>query len=267
MLISSYEELRNYIPNEMMPAMGDRNLFQKITPALASSEVWVENNVGGLEYVRHDPKLYSLLAGIVAADAIRSSLAMLDLVLTPNGLGIVSTDTIAPASQQRSEAAMRSLLNRRDRDILLAVTHLRSRYPDWANSSGASLWRSALFTIQFAYEPDKEEPSLAYLRSVMAQYHDAEEIIAQNWISPELMNRLRIDNLRGAEGSKQVIMLLRIAAGRMINSIPCEKVLMGVIDIIRKHPEDYPEWHASEVSKRFSLPEFENKKSDTGFWL
>lgn len=267
MLISSYEELRVYIPNEMAPAMGDRNLFQKITPALASSEVWVENNVGGLEYVKHDPKLYSLLADIVVSDALRASLAMLDLVLTPNGLGIVSTDTIAPASQQRSEAAMRSLAHRRDRNILMAVTHLRSMYPDWAKSPAASMWRSALFAIQFAYEPDKDEPSLAFLRSTMARYHDAEEIIARNWISPELMERLRLDNLIGDSDSKQVIMLLRIAAGRMINNIPCEKVLMGVIDIIRKRPQDFPEWHASEVSKKFSLPDFENKKNDSGFWL
>ena len=57
------------------------------------------------------------MARIVAFDAIRSSIPHLDIILTSNGFGIVNNSNIAPASKERVERLIASLLSNRDDEI------------------------------------------------------------------------------------------------------------------------------------------------------
>ena len=57
------------------------------------------------------------MARIVAFDAFRNAVPHLDLILTPNGFGIVNNSNIAPASKERVERLIASLLSNRDDEI------------------------------------------------------------------------------------------------------------------------------------------------------
>ena len=62
-------------------------------------------------------KLKVTMARIVAFDAFRNTIPHLDLILTPNGFGIVNNYNIAPASKERVERLIASLLSNRDDEI------------------------------------------------------------------------------------------------------------------------------------------------------
>ena len=62
-------------------------------------------------------KLKATMARIVAFDAFRNAVPHLDLILTPNGFGIVNNSNIAPASKERVERLIASLLSNRDDEI------------------------------------------------------------------------------------------------------------------------------------------------------
>lgn len=67
---------------------------------------------------RPDPSTAKVtMARIVAFDAFRSAIPHLDIILTPNGFGIVNNSNIAPASKKRVERLINSLLDNRDNEI------------------------------------------------------------------------------------------------------------------------------------------------------
>ena len=67
---------------------------------------------------RPDPSTAKVtMARIVAFDAFRSAIPHLDIILTPNGFGIVNNSNIAPASKERVERLINSLLDNRDNEI------------------------------------------------------------------------------------------------------------------------------------------------------
>lgn len=67
---------------------------------------------------RPDPSTAKVtMARIVAFDAFRSAIPHLDIILTPNGFGIVNNSNIAPASKERVERLINSLLDNLDNEI------------------------------------------------------------------------------------------------------------------------------------------------------
>ena len=150
MLISTDEQLRNYLPNALSTVEGESSLYEKIEPYLRKAETWLTRNflgedfMCGMEAAPETDALRALCCHITALDALRRAIPSLDLILTPNGFGIVSNQNIVPASADRVNRLIESLLSNRDdlaSDLLLklAVT------PSWQSSVqaayfGATLW-------------------------------------------------------------------------------------------------------------------------------
>ena len=100
-LIQNETEMRRYIPNAFTTVKGETPLLQKLTP---SAELWLKQYfTGGVMF----EAVQSLATHIVVNEAMRQAVPSLDLVLTPNGFGIVSNSNIAPASKERVEKAHR----------------------------------------------------------------------------------------------------------------------------------------------------------------
>ena len=43
--------------------------------------------------------------------------------------------------------------------------------------------------------------------------------------------------------------------------------LVQIVDVIIKHPDDFPEWHSSPIADLYSPPIFNNEKHSTGYWF
>ena len=149
-LIKTDETLRRFMPNVFATAKGETPLFDKLTPWLTASEQWLAEKICGEDTLAEivaldDMNVVKMLASqIVVSDAVRCAVPSLDLVLTPNGFGIVSNTNVAPASKERVERLMASLLDMRDK----AVEQLLNQLPlmqSWTASAQCRWFTATLF--------------------------------------------------------------------------------------------------------------------------
>lgn len=115
-------------------------VYEAIAPTIS---VTLNNYTGmllgdaGLQRVEGDecPMLLAYFKTLVAVDAFLAVMRQLDLVLTPTGFGIVSNDTLSPASQQRVDALEDQLRTALCRARAMTVHLLRS--PEWGQTAEA----------------------------------------------------------------------------------------------------------------------------------
>ena len=43
--------------------------------------------------------------------------------------------------------------------------------------------------------------------------------------------------------------------------------LLDIVNTLRSHPEEFPQWHTSPTAALFTPPIFENKKENKGYWF
>ena len=141
-IITSDEQLRMLIPNVLTTVEGEPTLFDKLAPFLESAEDWAKQNfvpeeifdeIAGTESLGLNERLKFPLERMVACHAYMTAIPSLDLVLTPNGFGIVSNQNVAPASRERVEHLITSLESQRDSAIEQLLLRLASR-DDWQES-------------------------------------------------------------------------------------------------------------------------------------
>lgn len=101
------ELIRQFYPNVLLPAKGEQPISLKLQPYLEAAEEWViatflSSAVAELVAAEHADVDHIVLS-IVIHEGMRRAIPELDLVLMPNGFGIVSSSSIAPASRERVE--------------------------------------------------------------------------------------------------------------------------------------------------------------------
>ena len=123
MLISDNDTLKKYVPNTLKEVAGETLLFDKIRYHLMQAEQWLTDTFVSSEtmarirsYSDNTPLLHYCRI-ITASEAMLHAIPQLDLILTPNGFGIVSNQNIAPASKERIERLLFSLEKLRDDTI------------------------------------------------------------------------------------------------------------------------------------------------------
>lgn len=267
MIIDSYEALATLLPNNVAPAMGDPTLFEKILPYIRHAESWVKDNL-----CDHTSKMWQsdefkyFIRVAVACDAIERAFSGLDLVMTPNGFGVVSTETIAPASRERTAALRADIVRMRDTNILKAVDMLR-RDSLWCAGLHGRLWmRSIISVFDPIYHDDSGSFSLKkyYITANRLSGHEFD--IANRSLSAMLLECLREASLRGQSSKllSQVDGLLR----KMDQGYkPTFDDHSRIVDIIRRDSALRVMWDTSRQSTQWELPGFDNDKNSGGFFF
>lgn len=266
-----------HIPNAIISVKGETALFDKIAVHLELAEEWVRttftsdktfNTIVG--YTADNP-IRVLLCRLVASEALRTAIPSLDLMFTPNGFAVTQTQNLTPASKQRVDRLIGSMLTLRDDCIARLLPELIGA-SQWLKSSQAQFFGSTMF------------PSLAVVEQVgnvsgskwdkylelRPQIIDIEASLAEEFISPELLDALHHRNLSGAltaadrplvaQLQAQIVAVLRggtISTRRMVDCV----------NYIRQRPEEFPEWHSSATAKLFAPPVFRNKKNAPGYFF
>lgn len=126
------DTLRQCLPNVFATVKGEVSLFDKVKVDIDLAENWVIetfvstktfNTICG--YADDNP-IKIITAKLIASEALRRAIPSLDLVLTPNGLGVVSNQNIAPASKERVDRLIGSLADYRD-ECIASCRHLSVR--------------------------------------------------------------------------------------------------------------------------------------------
>ena len=276
-LITTDEQLRSHLPNIIASVKGETPFIERLSLFLDLAEDWVVNTFTSVSTFNticgytDSNNIKILCSRLVVADALRRAIPSRDIVLTPNGFAVVNTTNLAPASKPRVDRLVGSMLSHRD-DCIAALLPELVGASKWLTSSQADFFGATLF------------PDLAIVDSVggcqgskwekylelRPQVIDLEASLAEEWLSPELLSALRSENLRGDLTEKRSVIVRQVKAQILgylrKGSFNC-RLLADLVTFIRKRPDDFPEWHASDVAKLFAPPVFRNVKKAKGYWF
>lgn len=161
-LITNDDTLRQFLPNVFATVKDEVSLFDKVKVDIDLAENWVIetftssktfNTICG--YVEDNP-IRIITAKLIASEALRRAIPSLDLVLTPNGFGVVSNQNIAPASKERVDRLIGSLADYRDDCIANLLPELVGA-SQWLNSSQASFFGETLFPRPRHHRPSERQ--------------------------------------------------------------------------------------------------------------
>lgn len=274
-LITNDDTLRQYLPNVFATVKGEVSLFDKVKVDINLAENWVietfvsTNTFNTICGYAEDNPIKIITAKLIATEVLSWAIPSLDLVLTPNGFGVVSTQNIAPASKERVDRLIGSLADYRDECIGNILPALGGE-SQWLTSSQALFFGETLFpdlaiTDQVKGTGSKWERYLALRPKIL----DIEASLAEEFFSPELMVRLRNEVLRKTHTADlaRVINAIRGQVVDLLNGgLIRMRDMIDVVNHIRCYPDLFPEWHASETAKLFSPPIFTNLKTNKGYW-
>lgn len=276
-LITTEAQLRAHIPNIIATVKGEMPFIERLAHFLDLAEDWVkttftsESTFNTICGYTDDNNIKILCSRLVVADALRRAIPSLDIVLTPNGFGVVSTQNLAPASKPRVDRLVGSMLAHRD-DCIAALLPELVGASKWLSSSQADFFGSTLFPdlgIVDAIGVATGSKWEKYLE-LRSKVIDLEASLAEEWLSPELMSALRSENLRGDLTPKRREVVRQVKAqivGYLTAGTFSTRRLADIVNYIRQDEDEFPDWHNSATAELFSPPVFRNKKKSTGYFF
>ena len=280
-LITTDEQLRMLIPNVLATVEGEPTLIEKLYPHLEAAEQWTIDTFVPETIFDEITKAVSFgsnerfrfpLEKLVACHAYMTAIPSLDLVLTPNGFGIVSNQNVVPASRERVDALITSLESQRDAAIEALIIRLSSR-EDWRDSSQGKYFAATMFPFMNLC---RRLAIREHIWDSYQQLHDRlikiENVLADTYFSQEQMQVFRshvITQSRTATPLEdQVIRSLQSYELQLLTDIQVHpQCYYDLVNIIREHEEVFPAWHSSTVAELYKPKIFENKKSSSAYWF
>ena len=276
-LINNDTDLRRYIPNQVVAVKGEASLFDKITHWLYTAEQWIFATFcpsSVIDAILADKSLsafHATLAAVAAHRALADAIPSPDLVQTVNGFAVISNQNLAPASRDRVDRLIAAPRSQCDTAISALIPQLAA-VAEWRDTPPCDYFRSTLFPTPAHIRP------LASGAATWERYEElhpaivaAEDRLAAEYISPDLMQRLRDEALGLSQLSTldaRLCEALRAHVADIIQDRPLRNtVLSDIVDYIRRHPDTFPEWHRSDTARLFSPPVFRNSKQSPGYWF
>ncbi len=278
-LITTDESLRRFLPNTFDTVEGETPLIEKLEQQLQLAENWVaatftsDEVLDGIAENQGGP-LYLTAAQLVVAQALITAIPSLDLVLTPNGFGVVSNTNVAPASKERVERLIASLYTLRDNCIATLLQSLAA-VPLWLDSQQAAFFSATLFPDLGIVDAIGHTAALGpkwerYL-ALRPQIINIEQSLSEDWVSPGQMDAFRSSTLTADFPSSLWLQVIRIVKGQVVYALKgmpiSTRAMMDAVNTMRNHPDEFSLWVESDTAKLFSPPVFENKKQSNGYWF
>lgn len=274
MIIAGNEELCRFVPNVALTVAGETTLYEKIAPWLEMVEInLIDKVVGSVSLDDNAHRKILLLAQFVEANmALAMAAPSLDLVLTPNGFGVINTNNVAPASKERVERLIAKCNETASRSIDSLVSALAD-VPEWLASTQGNFFYSTTLTYPYqtakACNIDIAETMSAFSRLV-AKASVIESEYSEKWISDAVMSRLRaalIDNSANYAAEKNLGLMVRSLVIRELNGEPRDfNALRYLVNQIRTS-SIFPEWAESDTAKAYAVEPYKNDKRKGGYWL
>ena len=281
-LIPDNNVLLQFVPNVLKSVQGETLLFDKIAPHLEVAEAWLtttflsEAVLAKLPQEASTNKLLHYSRMAVVAEAMLHAVPQLDLVLTPNGFGIVSNSNIAPASKERVERLLLSLEKMRD-DTLAVLLPLLASTEAWATSDPCQYFCQTLYPW---LDLPRKLGSTDHVWQSFQELHEKqvaiEERLAHDFFSAELLATLRQAELLGSwsetpsaphyKRAWRHIFAIELYMLRE-DEVPVPSCI-EVVNALRNAPDGvFEEWKQSETAALFENHGYKNKKQSSGYWF
>ena len=282
MLISDNDTLKRYVPNTLKEVAGETLLFDKIRYHLMQAEQWLTYTFVSSEtmarirsYSDNTPLLHYCRI-ITASEAMLHAIPQLDLILTPNGFGIVSNQNIAPASKERIERLLISLEKLRDDTLQIILTMLPDAH-HWTASSQYDYFAATMFPmLDIVHQLGFADHIWLRYQDTRTKLLDIEQRLETEYFSKELMDTLRTANILNKwdmtlDTAQYKRMYQRISAIEFsilrIGEYPIPSII-DTINIIRSAKGNvFAEWKQSDTAKLFQDHGYKNKKESSGYFF
>lgn len=197
-LITSSEQLDALLPNIQVTVTGETPILDKLSPFLNATEKWLietftsDRTFSTICGYAEDNPTKVLARQIVCYEAFRRALPHLDVILTPNGFGIVNNQNIVPASKERINRLLDTLLENRDAALLQFIPLLYAA-SQWNKSEQCKFFAATMFPnmeVTLRLPKPSEGRWMLYL-SIREKAIVIEQFFAAQYLSVELMDVLR----------------------------------------------------------------------------
>lgn len=267
------DTLLQYIPNVVETVEDETPLFDKIRPQLEITEQWLHDTIVG--DIPIDEEKNKMVCTIIACEAFRRSVPSLDLILTPNGFGIVSNNNVAPASKERVERLIASLAEQRDKALGALFNDLR-RDDAWIGSAQGK-WLASSFFSSYENDPIPQNcmesgdrwQGWLHLRQKAVPI---EQAYSERWLGKAVTARLRLALAKTPNGTTDEIALAEAVRTTILEEICSGRRLFARLDrcvnYIRNNSTLYPEWQSDPVAELFEDKwRFKNEKKSPGYFF
>lgn len=280
-LITTDEQLRLLIPNVLATVEGEPTLIEKLYPYLETAEQWaidtfvpedIFNEIAEANSFGPNERFRYPLEKLVACQAYMTAIPSLDLVLTPNGFGIVSNQNVVPASRERVDALVTSLESQRDAAIESFILRLSSR-SDWRESSQGKYFAATMFPfLNLCRRLAIREHLWDSYQQLRERLIKIENVLADTYFSQEQMQVFRqhviIQGRTATPLEDQVIRSLQSYELQLLTDIQVHpQCYYDLVNIIREHEEVFSAWHSSTIAELYRPKVFENKKKSSAYWF
>lgn len=274
--VNSQTVLSRVFGNVITVVEGEASLFDKIKLDIASAEDWLISQIIGQATANSmvaETYIFAVCETIVACEALRRTIPALDLILTPNGFGVVQNNNVVPASKERVERFIQSCIDRRD----FAISRL---YPllykteSWQTSEQREFWsKSPLqdFDLVDAWiERDNYKSKYDALMAMRRESTTFVTMLAERYISYEVMARVcksmcSISDSADAVNDRSIGMkIANVVLQKLNGKIFKHQLIDSVVDYLREVDED---WKSSSVAELYSVPTFQNTKESHGYFF
>ena len=273
------EVFEKYVPAAKMPERND-SVYNRLKEQFQQSYNNLVRQYIGVAFVTDFEAMVGaegLVLHAVSVDAFIRQARSLDLVLTATGFGIVSTESTAPASQQRVDSLL-AQLRLELLHVLADIVRMLLLVEGWPDSGCAWLRVNTLL-----WDPDNVwpyvtmEPSAENWVLLQGRIREAENIIRCRAAGDDYMDYL-LNALRHGSFTPADRVVRDYAVNFILNFVntydpneafhPGKKYLLDdVIRTLEAHPEEYPAYMDSSIYKARHMERYENKRKDPSFFF
>lgn len=271
--VTSQEILSKVFGNEVVAVEGEKSLFDKIALQIELAESLLVDEVVGDFSASIGPgtSLFNACVTFVACHALRQAIPSLDLILTPNGFGVVQNTNVAPASKERVERLSESMQIRRD-TALNTIIKMLMREDGWQSSEQRQWFSDGLFQLpeqstQWCKRKDYSDDWEA-LKGMRLESLPILQRYRERYISNEVMDRVQLalcSNKAAGLNDRRLGKRLISIVLREMNGTPFHhKYIDPIVNYLREVDDD---WKASSVAALYAEPVFQNTKKSHGYFF
>lgn len=233
------EELRSLIPNVFKEVKGEDLLVDKLKPWLDSAAGWLTNNIIGHGYELPESAL-ALAKKIIVSKAFAEAVPSLDLSLTPAGFSVINTDGRAPASKDRVDRLIGSLISSVEANLLPFI-HILLSTEEWRSTVMGKYWLGTFMSgLDDAMDNKRDKDLLTTYRTMRDSANRFESELTQNYLGKAFMAKIRPANYEtdASSDAKNIWWMIHRAELRFITSHSSDQN--------SRCPDEHEVWHLAE---------------------
>lgn len=255
----------------------EATVFDSMETYLKAAENYVRTAILGDEIYNGfnslPEEIKNNIASLISLKGFAEAIPYLDLILTPTGFGVVSTETLAPASKERVEKLLsKVIVSVEDVTDLLIVNLHTSLNDKWSiTSQFATLTGSLFWTAedlkQYGGMPSAHRSDLLSLRP---KIWEAEELIKRkvsNDFFKEILEGMRKRNL--TPENRKVLHFMKVIVGHFIAGTmeAFNNSMDSLMNVLESNIDEFSTYANSTAYQIKHFKPYENNKEDSTFFF